>query len=77
VTKTSGPGTFTLTLSGPTAGTCTAGGVVAAGGSCTLRVNYMPPASPASLATPGVAHVTLTDTGAATTTQNSPDFNGN
>jgi len=77
VTKTSGPGTFTLILSGSTAGTCTAGGTVAAGGSCTLRVNYTPPASPASLATPGVAHVTVTDTGAATTSQNSPNFNGN
>jgi hypothetical protein len=77
VTQTSGPGTFTLTLSGATAGTCTAGGVVAAGGSCTLRVNYAPPASPAPLTTPGVAHVTLTDTGAATASQNSPNFNGN
>jgi hypothetical protein len=75
--QSSGPGAFTLILAGPTAGTCTAGGTVAAGGSCTLRVNYTPPTSPASLATPGVAHVTLTDTGAATGSQNSPNFNGN
>jgi len=40
-------------LIGIDGGNCTAGGTVAAGGSCTLRVNYTPPASPASLATPG------------------------
>jgi len=76
VTKASGPGTFTLTLSGATAGTCRAGGVVAAGGSCTLRINYAPPPA-AALPVPGVAFVTVTDTGAATASQSSANFNGN
>jgi hypothetical protein len=74
ITKTSGPGTFSI----QPGGTCVSGASVAAGGgTCTINVRYVPPAYPASLATPGVAHVTLTDTGAATASQNSPNFNSN
>jgi len=52
-----------------TAGTtCTAGAIIAAnGGTCTISVQYTPPATGT---TPGgTATVSLTDTGAATTTQ--------
>jgi hypothetical protein len=71
ITQTAGPGTFAI-VSG---GTCISGTVVAAGGgTCTISVRYTPPAASPTTAT---AHVTLTDTGAATGTQNGPNFNGN
>jgi hypothetical protein len=73
VTKSAGPGTFSI----QPGGTCISGASVAAsGGTCTINVRYVPPAAPNTLTT-ATAHVTLTDTGAAATTQNGPNFQGN
>jgi hypothetical protein len=70
VTRTAGPTTDVYTVTG---GTCASGLVVAAGGgTCTIIVHYAP-----ANTTLTTAHVTLTDTGAATGTQNSGNFNGN
>jgi hypothetical protein len=75
VTKT-GTGTGTFSIVAPASGTpCVSGGTVAAGGACTIGVQYVPPAAPA--ATLSTAHVAVTDTGAATLTRNSASFSGN
>jgi FtsP/CotA-like multicopper oxidase with cupredoxin domain len=69
ITQTAGVGTngaFSIT-----GGTCVAGLVVNAGSTCTIIVQYVPTTTSTS-----TAHVTITDTGASTTTQNSPNFNG-
>jgi hypothetical protein len=69
VNRTAGTGAFSVT-----GGTCVSGTVIPPGGSCTIVVQYMPPAT-GSLASTG--HVTITDTGATTANQNSPNFNAN
>jgi hypothetical protein len=66
-TSTAG-GTFSIT-----GGTCTSGAIVNPGGTCTITVQYAPGTS----TTTATAHVTLSDSGAATATQNSPNFNAN
>jgi hypothetical protein len=72
IVKDSGPGVFTLTTAGTTP--CTATTVLAAsGGSCTIGVQYNPNGSTLSSS----AHVVLTDSGAAATTQNGASFNAN
>jgi len=65
----------TFAIVAPASGTpCTAGGVVAAGGGqCTIGVQY----NPNGFTTTSIGRVTLTDTGAAATTQNGPNFNAN
>jgi hypothetical protein len=70
VNRVTGTGTFTVT-----GGTCVAGTVLNAGGpGCTVIVQYVPPTTGALGST---AHVTITDTGAATLTQNSANFAAN
>ncbi len=59
VTKVLGAGAFSIT-----GGTCANGTVVAPAGTCTIIVQYAP-----SGTTPSYARVTITDTGAATTSQ--------
>ena len=63
-------GTFALTVAGVRP--CTANGIIAAGSNCTLGVRYTPTGT--ALAT---AHVTLSDTGAAATTQTGANFTAN
>jgi hypothetical protein len=72
ITETAGAGFFSLVA--PAFGTpCMPGLVVAAGGNCTIGVQYYP--------TPGTetstAFVTITDSGAATSSQNSAPFIAN
>jgi hypothetical protein len=67
VTKVLGLGAFSIT-----GGTCANGTVVAPAGTCTIIVQYAPSGTTTSL-----AHVTITDTGVATTTQNSGNFIAN
>jgi hypothetical protein len=58
-------------------GTCLSGTVVASGGGqCTIDVRYVPPAAPTTLTT-ATANVTVTDSGAATGSQTSPNISGN
>jgi hypothetical protein len=45
---------------------------VAPGASCTITVQYVPTTTGTT-----VAHVTITDTGVVTASQNSPNFNAN
>jgi hypothetical protein len=73
IVKTAGPAaaTFTPTTVGTTP--CTATTVLAAGGSCTIGVQY----NPAGSTSTSTAHVHLTDSGAAATTQNGGNFNAN
>ena len=64
IAKTSGnggTGAFTIT----TGGTCTNGAVIAAGGNCTINVRYAGASNPS----PATGTITLTDSGASTTTQ--------
>jgi ribosomal protein S6E (S10) len=61
-------GTFSIT-----GGTCVAGFVINPGSNCTVNVQYLPGGT-TTLAT---ANVTVTDTGAATTSQTTPNFNAN
>jgi hypothetical protein len=61
-------GTFSIT-----GGNCASGTVIAAGGNCTITVQYVPGTSTAT----ATAHVTITDSGAATATQTSANFSGN
>ena len=61
-------GTFSIT-----GGTCVSGFVVTPGSNCTVNVQYAPGTSTTTVA----AHVTITDTGAATATQTTPNFNAN
>jgi hypothetical protein len=68
VTRTAGLGTFTVT-----GGTCVSGFVVDPGANCTVTVQYAPGTSTAT----SRAYITVTDTGAATASQNSGNFNGN
>jgi hypothetical protein len=73
VPRTAGTGTFSIVA--PASGTqCVSGGAVAAGGACTIGVHYVPPTTGSATST---AHVALTDTGAAATTQNGAAFNAN
>jgi hypothetical protein len=75
ITKTAGPAEDVFAI--VTGGSCVAGHAVAAGGNCTILVQYTPGATaPGNVAT-STAHVTLADTGAATTTQNSAGFTAN
>ncbi len=69
VNRVTGTGAFTVT-----GGTCASGTVLAPGGTCTITVQYVPPATGSATST---AHVTITDSGAATLTQNSPNFTAN
>jgi hypothetical protein len=69
VNRVTGTGTFTVT-----GGSCASGTVLAAGATCTITVQYVPPTTGSLTST---AHVTITDTGAATATQNSPNFTAN
>ena len=77
VTLTQAPGISRLTGTGTfsiVGGSCALGTVLNPGGTCTINVQYQPPA------TGGVGssgRVTLTDTGALAGSQNSPPFNGN
>jgi hypothetical protein len=77
VTLTQAPGISRLTGTGTfsiVGGSCALGTVLNPGGTCTINVQYQPPA------TGGVGssgRVTLTDTGASAGSQNSPTFNGN
>jgi hypothetical protein len=68
VTRTAGTGAFSILNTS----TCVSGTVLAPGASCTVVVQYVP----VTVAT-STAHITLTDTGLATTSQNSANFNGN
>ena len=79
ITRTAGTGAFSIT-----GGTCASGTVLSPspgpGNTCTINVQYVPPATCTTTATgtcPSTAHVTLTDTGPTTTSQNGPNFNGN
>ncbi|HTC64670.1 MAG TPA: Ig-like domain-containing protein [Candidatus Saccharimonadales bacterium] len=67
ITKTAGAGAFSIT-----GGTCTSTTVIAAGSGCTITVQYVPSGTATS-----TAHITITDTGASTASQNSANFNGN
>jgi hypothetical protein len=69
VNRVTGTGAFTVT-----GGTCASGTVLAPGATCTIIVQYVPPTT-GSLTSTG--HVTITDTGVATLTQNSPNFTAN
>jgi hypothetical protein len=76
VAKTSGGTTTTGSFTIPATGTtCTGTTVLNPGGTCTINVQY----TPNTTGTLGTATgaVTLTDTGAATTTQTSPNFSAN
>ena len=78
VVETTNRGTFTIVP--PAFGTaCTSGAPVAPAGSCTIGVQYAPPTNGrfSNRTSTQTAHVVLQDTGAATMTQNSPDFNAN
>jgi hypothetical protein len=70
VNRATGAGAFTV-ISG---GSCVAGLVLQPGGSCTVNVQYVPPTTGSLTST---AHVTITDTGATTATQNSANFPAN
>ena len=74
VTINSGTGIFAIIA--PASGTqCVSGTVVAPSATCTIGVQYTPPGTGNAGST---GHVTLTDTGAATATQNStPNFAAN
>jgi len=73
VVRTAGTGTFAIVA--PLSGTpCTASTVLGPGATCTVGVQYTPPATGAVTST---AHVNVTDTGATTSNQNSANFNGN
>jgi hypothetical protein len=61
-------GTFSIT-----GGTCASGFVVNPGSNCTVNVQYVPGAT----TTTATAHVTITDTGAATTSQTTANFTAN
>jgi hypothetical protein len=63
-----GPGTFSIITTGPNAGTCVSGASVAPGSSCTIGVQYVPPAAPATLST-ATADITLQVVGTAIATQ--------
>jgi hypothetical protein len=69
VNRVSGTGAFTVT-----GGTCVSGLVLAPAATCTITVHYVPPTT-GSLTSTG--HVTITDTGTMTATQNSPNFGAN
>jgi hypothetical protein len=69
VNRATGTGAFTIT-----GGTCASGTVLAPAATCTIVVQYVPPTT-GSLAS--TAHITITDTGAATATQNSANFSAN
>jgi hypothetical protein len=69
IARMTGRGTFTIT-----GGTCVSGFVINPGATCTITVQYVPPATAPFGST---ARVTITDNGAATTTQNSAIFTGN
>jgi hypothetical protein len=67
IVKTDGLGTFSIT-----GGTCVSGLVIDAGANCTVTVQYAPSGTSTS-----TAHLTITDTGAATTSQSTANFNAN
>jgi hypothetical protein len=67
IVKTAGLGTFSIT-----GGNCVSGMVIDAGSKCTVTVQYVPSGTSTS-----TAHLTITDTGAATTSQSGPNFNAN
>jgi hypothetical protein len=73
VARVSGSGAFAV-APGTTGTPCAASVVIAAGSSCTLNVQYTPPAT-GSVASIGL--VMLQDTGAVTTSQNSATFTAN
>jgi hypothetical protein len=69
VNRVSGTGAFTVT-----GGTCASGTNLAPGATCSIVVQYVPPTTGSLTST---AYITITDTGAATATQNSPNFTAN
>ena len=69
VNRATGTGTFSIT-----GGTCASGTVLAPGATCTIVVQYVPPTTGSLTST---AHVTITDTGTTTATQNQPNFTAN
>ncbi len=72
--------TGTFAIVAPLSGTqCVNGSVVAAGGTCTIGVQYTPPTTGTTAQRTATSNgrVTLTDTGAATGTQNSANFQAN
>jgi hypothetical protein len=69
VNRVTGTGAFSVT-----GGTCASGTVLSPGGTCTVIVQYVPPTTGAL---GSAAHVTISDTGVATATQNSANFTGN
>ena len=69
-------GVATLPAVTITGGTCTSGFVVNPGSSCTIFVQYTPPAAPATNGTQN-ANVTVTGTGMATLNMSSANFNAN
>ena len=69
VNRATGTGAFTVT-----GGTCASGTVLAPAATCTIIVHYVPPTTGSLTST---AHVTITDTGTTTATQNSANFTGN
>jgi hypothetical protein len=69
VNRVTGTGAFTVT-----GGTCASGTVLAPGATCTIIVQYVPPTTGSLTST---AHVTISNTGLATATQNSPNFTAN
>jgi Bacterial Ig domain len=70
VTRASGSGAFSVT-----GGTCVSGTVLNPGDSCTVVVQYVPPAAPASATSTG--HVNVTGTGTLVATTSSNNFTGN
>jgi hypothetical protein len=67
IVKTAGLGAFSIT-----GGTCVSGMAIDAGSNCTVTVQYV-----ASGTSTSTAHLMITDTGAATTSQSTPNFNAN
>ena len=70
ITRTAGSGTFSIT-----GGTCASSSVVNPGGSCTVIVQYTPPLVGNRTAF-STAHITITGSGLAAATLNSPNFSG-
>jgi hypothetical protein len=69
VNRATGTGAFTVT-----GGTCASGTVLAPAATCTIIVRYVPPTTGSLTSS---AHVTITDTGTTTASQNSPNFTAN
>jgi hypothetical protein len=68
--KTAGPAAGAFSITG---GTCVSGSVINPGGNCTIVVQY----NPHGTTTNSTAHISLANTGAATSPLNGSNFTGN